>query len=116
MPLAVISDRVHTFLQVLDFMCICMRGVGSTVYLENKTKQNYMTGAQVTDGSELEVCGQRQGRENPEEWTEAQAVLGMLPFQSVSFSLMVRASRHFCLLVFAVGINLYVSLGHWLNG
>lgn len=39
-----------------------------------------MTGAQVTDGLELEVCGQRQGRENPEGWTEAEAVLGMLPF------------------------------------
>lgn len=42
-----------------------------TAYLE--TKQNYRTGCPVTDGLELEVCGQRQGCENPEGWTEAEA-------------------------------------------
>lgn len=59
-----------------------MRGVGRAYRYSFiwKTKQNYMTGAQVTDGLELEVCGQRQGHENPEGWTEAEAVLGMLPF------------------------------------
>lgn len=60
-----------------------MRGVGRAYrysLLGNKTKQNYRTGAQVTDGLELEVHGQRQGCENPEGWTEAEAMLGMLPF------------------------------------
>lgn len=54
---------------------VCV-GCIDTAYLK---KKKYMTGAQVTDGLELEVCGPRQGYENPEGWTEAVAVLGTLP-------------------------------------
>lgn len=51
-------------------MCGVCRVYGYSLF----GKKKYLTGAQVTDGLALEVCGQRGGLK------EGMAVLGTLPF------------------------------------